>query len=236
MLYKRWGIYKTGGGGEWGTWVIPKKECEPDGWFESVEGTGLMDAWEWLGVVVSVLVGAMVTFETSWSSVEFSVVAAVGGGCAAATPASIGLVHCSSCHPVCSFTVYQMVSRDFKLFSSPCNTNHHLSLPDLVDCLLINFRLTWISFTLFNLVRWAIVFLTVVQVIKGNVPHTLLAPLTGSLSALVAAAGSLFRSAIVPDDPEPPPEGAEADVRLTCFWTLRGIRRVSRGFLPTLAA
>jgi hypothetical protein len=54
-------------------------------------------------------------------------------------------------------------------------------LPDLVDCLLKNFRLTWISFTLLSLVRWAIVFLTLVQVINGNVPHTLLAPLTGSL-------------------------------------------------------
>ncbi|MCG8621718.1 MAG: hypothetical protein MJE68_06930 [Proteobacteria bacterium] len=67
-------------------------------------------------------------------------------------------------------------------------------------------------------------------------PHTLLAPLTGSLSALVTAGGSLSRGAIVPDDPEPSPEDAVANVRLTCFWTLRGIRRVSRGFLPTIAA
>ena len=125
-----------------------------------------MDAWE-LGMIVSVAVGVLTSSKPASSDVvavdgggedgmaapsalELSEVASgrgCGGGVAlpdsvSITAWSIGLVHCSSYHPVCSLTVSQILSSDCKLSSLPCNTNHHLSLPDLVDCLLRNFRLT----------------------------------------------------------------------------------------------
>lgn len=90
-----------------------------------------------------------------------------------------GLVQCSSCHPVCSFTSSQPVSSDCRMSSLPCNTNHHLYLPDLVDCPFTNFRLIWTSFRLLELVRRD---MTVVHVFNGSVPHILLAPLTSSLA------------------------------------------------------
>ena len=80
------------------------------------------------------------------------------------------------------------------------------------------------------------------QVINGNVPHTLLAPFTGSLGdacALISAKGSLplvlgFDPAIV-SDPDPSPGGAVAAVCLACFCVLYGICRDSRGFRPVMA-
>lgn len=91
-----------------------------------------------------------------------------------------GARQCSSFHLVCIWIFSHSSSSFFNMFSSPLSKSHQLIFPE-PSCLLV---LRFIAISLPTEVSFFRVAHTAPGVVHGNVPHTLLTPLTEDFCVL----------------------------------------------------
>lgn len=223
--------------------VVANKEWVLNDWIWSGEITELLNVW---GFVVSRFVGMFMSFTSfeSWHSVseaEFSW-PVHGDRLHGGSLPHLVLVWYNA-QAAILFAVSQFPTQFQGIAEFPHHhaiTNYHLSLPDLVDCPFTIFLLIWIPFMQLEWVKRDTVFLTVVHVINGSVPHTLLAPLTNSLVVVVfvvAAPGadpSVFAGPDLFSSPEDVTGALLGQDRCWDNFCLT-VRRGSRGFVLPFA-